>query len=52
MNEEMELCVLCGKPSTDRRDENVEGRMSYVEGVGQLCGECYAKIYGSTEALK
>lgn len=36
----MELCVLCKRNTGVRRDQHVELRYGYVEGVGQLCRKC------------
>lgn len=40
-----ELCVLCGKSSEYTIETDVRNRMGYVEGAGQLCGDCYADLY-------
>lgn len=40
-----EICVLCGKESIYDKDTHIDRRYFYVEGAGQLCRECYDKIY-------
>ena len=44
---ELETCVMpgCGKPVNVRKDTPIGLREYYVEGVGQLCPRCYARIY-------
>jgi hypothetical protein len=44
-NENYEPCVNCGKTTKYRKGDNVDKRENYVDGSGQLCGECYNKIY-------
>lgn len=39
-----ELCVICGKESEIFQNEDIQQRLYYVEGVGQLCEECYLKL--------
>ncbi len=43
--EEMESCVLCGKSTIYPKNMHIDYRMYYVEGVGQLCTECYEITY-------
>lgn len=42
--EEHEACVLCKKGTNIKKIEPIDMRYGYVEGVGQLCYECYKKI--------
>ncbi len=44
-----EKCVCCGKPVGYDPLHNVEIRAYFVEGAGQLCPECYDKIYKVSE---
>lgn len=44
-NEEYERCVLCGIQTTVRKDMHIEFRENYVYGAGQLCWECWKKVY-------
>lgn len=43
---ELERCVLCGKQTDVPRDLDISLRVGYVEGAGQLCRECYQRVYG------
>jgi hypothetical protein len=38
-----EYCVLCWQRTDVRCDAPVQNREGYVEGVGQLCSECFAR---------
>ena len=44
-DEEMENCVSCGKETEYTVNTDINFRYYYVEGAGQLCKECYDKIY-------
>lgn len=39
-----EECVICKRKTSIRRDENIQQRSGYVEGVGQLCYDCYRSL--------
>ncbi len=39
-----EYCVLCGKRLKILKDTPIHMRLFYVEGVGQLCGDCWGRI--------
>lgn len=43
-NIEYEKCVICGKETNIKKDEKIEFRSYYVDGVGQLCYDCYQEI--------
>ena len=43
--EETEICVSCGEPTIYKKSDHIDYRFHYIEGVGQLCLECYDKIY-------
>lgn len=43
-----DLCVYCGRDSGVKKETPVNRRAYYVLGSGQLCGKCYAEIYGLT----
>ena len=38
-------CVTCGVDSVYDFDEHIKFRIGYIKGVGQLCLDCYDKIY-------
>lgn len=42
---DFEKCVICHCETTVRKEENIENREFYIEGVGQLCDKCYYEIY-------
>lgn len=38
-------CIMCSKPTQYRKNTHVDLRNYYVEGCGQLCKECFDKVY-------
>ncbi|MBR1455152.1 MAG: hypothetical protein IJ593_11020 [Lachnospiraceae bacterium] len=38
-------CVICRKETTYAPEDTIEQRECYVEGCGQLCYDCYNKIF-------
>lgn len=42
---EMETCVLCNKVTEVPKDLHIDFRDYYIEGVGQLCQDCYFDLY-------
>ena len=43
--QEKDKCVDCGCETEYSVNEHIDLRMFYVEGAGQLCKECWDKIY-------
>ena len=41
-----ERCVLCGSVTDIPADLSIDRRSCYVEGSGQLCRNCWQKLYG------
>lgn len=42
-----EICVCgCGKPTGNKKGTPIGQRLFYVEGAGDLRGECFKRIYG------
>ena len=39
-------CVSCGTETLYDKEHHIDFRIGYVEGAGQLCLDCYGKIYG------
>ena len=39
-------CNLCNDDSLYDRTEPINERIGYIEGAGQLCLDCYEKVYG------
>jgi len=42
-------CVSCKKETLYDKTDHVDFRLGYVEGVGQLCLDCYEMIYGKDQ---
>jgi len=40
-----EICVTCGLNTHIDKNTDVNYRVFYVEGAGQLCQECYTNIF-------
>ena len=40
-----ELCIRCGKPTPYDINTQITVRRYFVEGAGQLCEECFHKLY-------
>lgn len=40
-----DICVNCEKETQYDIDCHIDYRSYYIEGAGQLCKECYEKIY-------
>jgi len=46
-------CVSCNTDTDYDEFEHIDFRYFYIEGVGQLCSECYNKLYEKkTKRLK
>ncbi len=46
INQEVELCVNCGKETQYKQSDHIDYRMGYIEGAGQLCSRCnYNEIF-------
>ena len=54
MNEEtdFEKCVYCGKITTVPKAMPIHKRSYYIDGTGQLCQNCFNKIYNCIEMTK
>lgn len=42
-----DLCVICSKDTGIPKTTDISYRNFYVEGAGQLCGDCWDKVYGN-----
>jgi len=40
-----ELCVTCKKETTYYKEDHIDKRIGYIRGSGQLCLDCYDKLY-------
>ena len=45
----IELCARCGKPTPYPVETPITLRRYFVEGAGQLCPQCFRKLYGENE---
>ena len=45
-------CVSCGVDTIYDKEEHIDFRIGYIEGAGQLCLECYDKIYVKSKTKK
>ena len=45
-------CVICDCETPFDINEHIDFRMGYIEGVGQLCLNCYDKIYYEPKVRK
>jgi|APGre2960657373_1045057.scaffolds.fasta_scaffold637387_2 hypothetical protein len=41
-----ELCISCGVETEIPVNTPIDFRKNYVEGCGQLCPDCFIRIYG------
>ena len=44
-NNNVEKCVSCIREVGYRINTHIDIRKNYVEGVGQLCSECFIEVY-------
>lgn len=47
-----DICVRCGKEAEFDINTPVEMRRWYVEGAGQLCEDCWNKLWPKEEEMK
>jgi hypothetical protein len=40
-----EKCISCGKDTGIPVNKDIDYRTTYIEGSGQLCSDCFKKIY-------
>lgn len=43
-NNQKDKCVICGKETKYDINEHIDNRYGYVQGVGQVCYECFKTI--------
>jgi hypothetical protein len=46
-----EKCILCDIETSIDRSTHIDYRHYYVEGVGQLCKECWENIFPEEELV-
>lgn len=44
-----EKCVICGQTTEVLKATPIQERHEYINGSGQLCSECYFKLYLEAE---
>ena len=44
-------CVCCGKETPYDIDCHIDLRYYYIEGAGQLCRDCYERLYEKNNEL-
>jgi hypothetical protein len=44
-NNKKEKCILCHKKTIYTVGTHIDERLYYISGAGQLCKECYDKLY-------
>jgi len=42
--DEYEVCIVCKKKTTVKREKPITQRYTYIEGVGHLCSRCYKEL--------
>jgi recombinational DNA repair protein (RecF pathway) len=47
MEEKLEKCVVCGQNTEYGINDDINLRKYYIEGAGQLCEECFNRIYNN-----
>lgn len=40
-----EGCVICGNITPYNINTSIYDRTGYIQGAGQLCSDCYKKVY-------
>lgn len=43
-----ELCIRCGRPTPYHPNTPITLRSYYIEGSGQLCEQCFSRLYSTT----
>jgi recombinational DNA repair protein (RecF pathway) len=46
-----EKCIICDVDTKIEKSTHIDYRYFYVEGIGQLCKECWNNIYEKPEEL-
>ena len=47
-----DTCVRCGKETEYDISTPIIARLNFIEGSGQLCSECYRKLYFKENAYR
>ena len=46
-----ELCIRCGQPTPYDIHTPISSRRYYVDGLGQLCEDCWKRVYGEIKTI-
>lgn len=41
-----DVCVVCGDITKYQKNQPITSRTDFIEGVGQLCSDCFTETYG------
>lgn len=41
----IDTCVICSKATGYKKTDHISKRNYYVEGCGQLCKDCFERVY-------
>lgn len=44
-----EYCVICKCKTHIKKEQHIEKRYGYIEGIGQLCFDCYKDLENNLE---
>lgn len=46
-----ELCIRCGRPTPYDIHTPISSRRYYIDGSGQLCEDCWKRVYGDIKTI-
>jgi len=49
--DDKELCIRCGQPTSYDIYTPISSRRYYVYGSGQLCEDCWKRVYGEIKTI-
>jgi len=52
IDETTEKCIVCNGPTQYKISDNIDYRLHYIEGAGQLCPDCFAKEEKNTKVIQ
>ena len=52
MAEEIDYCINCGDKSQYNKSDNIDSRIGYIEGAGQLCQQCNTNLNDDMTAFR
>ena len=48
----IDKCIRCGRPTPYDINTTISSRLYYVDGSGQLCEDCWKRVYGQIITIK